>query len=178
MMKKILVIPGSLRKGSYNKMVAKTLLTLAPEDVEMQIFELNGLPLLDQDLEADLPQVVQDFIAKVRWADALIISTPEYNNMLSAPVKNACDWLTRDYSKDAVHNKWLAITGASNGGFGTVRAQNELLMMGLMMRMQVSADLRLPISRAQDIFTSEGELTDESMKERLRSLIVNLVSRL
>lgn len=159
-------------------MVAKALVAMAPADVGIRVYELNDLPFFNADLEADLPQVVQEYVDSVRWADALIFSTPEYNNMLPGVLKNACEWLTRGYSNDAVINKPMAIVGASDGGFGTVRAQNQLLLLAVIMRMQVSADLRLPISKAQDVFSATGELVDESVREKLSALLNNLLSKL
>ena len=60
----ILAFAGSLRKGSYNKMLLHAAIDLAPKDVIIQVVDLEGIPLFNQDLEQSLPEKVKDFKGK------------------------------------------------------------------------------------------------------------------
>ena len=73
---KILGIPGSLRKGSHNRAALSAAQKLAPAGTEIEIFDLEGIPLYNQDNERELPQRVVEFKAKIRAADAILFSTP------------------------------------------------------------------------------------------------------
>lgn len=184
-MKKILAIPGSIRKNSFNKSACRVLADLVAEkvspvleDVELKIFELDNVPMFSQDLEVDLPSEVRDLISQVEWADAVIFSTPEYNNMVPGVLKNTCEWLSRSYALTAVEGKPVAIMGASDGGFGTVRAQNQLLLLASILKFQVDASLRLPISKAQDAFDKQGNLTSTDIRAKIQDLLERLAAKI
>ncbi|MGB0027417.1 MAG: NAD(P)H-dependent oxidoreductase, partial [Nitrososphaeraceae archaeon] len=76
---KILGFAGSLRVGSYNKALLRATLELLPEDVNLEIFGIDGIPPFNQDIEKDMPTKVREFKSKIREADAILIATPEYN---------------------------------------------------------------------------------------------------
>ena len=77
---KILAIPGSLRDGSYNRLLIHAAEELAPEGVEIQTFEIDDLPLYNQDEDtSDEPEPVAALRQQIREADGLLLSTPEYN---------------------------------------------------------------------------------------------------
>ena len=86
---KIFSFAGSLRKGSYNKALLNAAVELAPENVEIEVFDLEGIPLFNQDLELNPPFKVKEFKEKIKAADALLIVTPEYNYSMSGVIKNA-----------------------------------------------------------------------------------------
>lgn len=174
---KVLAISGSIRTQSYNSAAIRAAKALAPEGMEMEIFSLAGIPFMNQDLEGDnLPESVQTLIDKARWADAILFSTPEYNNMIPGMTKNAFEWLSRSYAVDAVKGKPLFIMGASDGGFGTARAQFQMLTLGAILGMRVDGAWRLPISMAQDKFDAEGNLHDEDTKAKIANLLAKIPS--
>jgi chromate reductase len=78
----ILGFVGSLRKGAYNQALMRTAVKLIPEDVELEVFDLAGIPSFNQDLETQPLQIIRDFKAKIKAADALLIATPEYNCLI------------------------------------------------------------------------------------------------
>ena len=88
---KILGFVGSLRKGSYNKALMRAAVELKPEDAIIEIFDLEGIPPFNQDLERQPPRIVKEFKAKIRKADALLIASPEYNYSVHGVLKNAID---------------------------------------------------------------------------------------
>ena len=91
----ILGFAGSLRKVSYNKALLHAASELVPKDAKLEIFDLEGIPLFNQDLEDRIPQKVKEFKAKIRAADALLIATPEHNYSVPGVLKNAIDWASR-----------------------------------------------------------------------------------
>ncbi len=89
---RILAFAGSLRKGSYNKALICAAVELAPENVSIEVFDLEGIPPFINDNVNNPPTKVADFKEKIRNADALLIATPEYNYSIPGVLKNAIDW--------------------------------------------------------------------------------------
>jgi chromate reductase, NAD(P)H dehydrogenase (quinone) len=87
----VAVIVGSLRKGSYNRMMAHALAALAPPSLKLDIVEIGALPLYNQDDEATPPAAWTTFRERVKAADAVLFVTPEYNRSVPAALKNAID---------------------------------------------------------------------------------------
>jgi chromate reductase len=71
---KFLGFVGSLRKGSYNKALMRTAMKLLPEGVTLEVFDIADIPPFNQDLERMPPEVVREFKAKIRAADAILIA--------------------------------------------------------------------------------------------------------
>ncbi len=124
---KVAVLVGSLRKGSYNRMVANTLAELAPEGMDIQILPSVGdFPHYDADLQSEgMPEAVLAMGAAIKAADGIVIVTPEYNYSIPGVLKNAIDWLSR-LPDTPFAGKPLAIQSASMGGLGGARAQYHL----------------------------------------------------
>ena len=102
---KILAFAGSLRKDSYNKALLRAAEELLPTNVTMKVFEIEGIPLFNQDTEKNMPAKVQEFKSKIREADSLLISTPEYNYSVPGVLKNSIDWASRPYGDNAFDGK-------------------------------------------------------------------------
>lgn len=166
---KILAISGSTRKESYNTKLLHVIKDMLPKH-DVEVVTINNIPMFSQDLEANLPAEVTDLKQKALDSDALIIATPEYNHMIPGALKNTIEWLTRD-SGNVLDGKWLAIVGCSDGGFGTVRAQLQLMNLALVVNMQTMGRFRFPVSKAQDKFNEAGELTDAETKEKLSAFL-------
>jgi chromate reductase len=96
---RVLAIAGSLRQRSYNRMLLLEAGAVSPRELELELYaELASIPLFDEDLEGQTsggPPPVKRLRAKVKEADGLLISTPEYNQSMSGVLKNAIDWLSR-----------------------------------------------------------------------------------
>ena len=123
---KILGFAGSLRKGSYNRSLLRAAQELVPRDATLEVFDLGGIPIFNQDLEDQPAETVKEFKAKIRAADAILIVTPEYNYSIPGVLKNAIDCASRPYGDNAFEHKPVAIMGASIGMAGTARAQSPL----------------------------------------------------
>src|SRR5215475_9740129 len=95
---RIVGIAGSLRSESFNLKLIRAAAMSAPHRVRMHVYEgLARLPLFNEDIEAAAfsEGPVQELIAVVAAADALLIATPEYNHSIPGVLKNAIDWLSR-----------------------------------------------------------------------------------
>ena len=125
----ILGFAGSLRKGSYNKAILRAALELSPEDAKNEIFDLEGIPPYNMDLENRMPERVKEFKAKIRAADAILIATPEHNYSVPGVLKNAIDWASRPYGDNSFEGKPVGIMSASTGMLGGARAQYHLRQM-------------------------------------------------
>ncbi|MGZ8898679.1 MAG: NADPH-dependent FMN reductase [Limisphaerales bacterium] len=174
---KILGIAGSLRKGSYNRALIRTAGQLLPTGTTMETFDLLGIPPFNEDDEENVPQKVQDFKAAIRRADAILISTPEYNYSFSGVLKNAIDWASRPYGDSAWIGKPAAIIGASAGRMGTARAQYHLRQVFVYLQMEAINYPEVMVSNASDNFDQDGKLTHKSSRDSLKELIEALVAR-
>lgn len=128
--KKIAVLVGSLRKDSYTRRVAHSLIELAPEGLELVIVELRDLPLYNEDDEtATPPAAFTAFRDAIRGADGILFCTPEYNRSVPGALKNAIDVGSRPYGKAAFADKPCAIVSVSPGALGGFGANHHLRQM-------------------------------------------------
>lgn len=173
---KILGFAGSLRKDSYNKALLRAALDVLPEGVELEIFDLEGIPPFNQDLESNPPQIVTDFKTKIRAADAILIATPEYNYSIPGVLKNAIDWASRPYGDNAFEEKTAAFMGASIGMIGTARAQYHLRQCCVFLNMHPLIDTEVMVPFVSDMVDDSGRVTDKKTIGKIRELIESLVS--
>jgi chromate reductase, NAD(P)H dehydrogenase (quinone) len=174
---KILGIPGSLRKGSYNRALARTALQLLPPNTTMEIFELHGIPPFNEDDEGNVPQKVNEFKAAIRRADAILFATPEYNYSMPGVLKNAIDWASRPYGDSAWMGKTAAIIGASVGRMGSARAQYHLRQSCVYLDINVINQPEVMVGNASEMFDPAGKLTHETSRKLLKELLEALVAR-
>lgn len=173
----ILGFAGSLRAKSYNRAALQVAKDLAPDGVEITIFDLQDIPIYNGDVEAKgMPAEVAAFRDAIISADALLIVTPEYNRGISGVLKNALDWASRRQPDGSriLAGKPVAYMGASDGGFGTSRAQRELAGLATILGMHVYTGSEVLISKAAEKFSDEGELLDEGLKESIATLVAGL----
>lgn len=171
---RILGIAGSLRKESFNRGALRAAQELAPEGVEIEIFDLDGIPGFNQDQEREPPAIVAEFKKKIREADAILFSTPEYNYSIPGVLKNAIDWASRPYGDSAWDGKPAAIMGASGGNIATARAQYDLRKSMVFLNMFPINKPEVMIGGAGDKFDAEGNLTDENTREFIRQMLASL----
>ncbi len=115
---KVLGFAGSLRKGSYNKALLRAALELVPIGAKLELFDLEGIPPFNQDLENQPPQKVKEFKEKIRAADAILIATPETNYTLPGALTGAMNWASRPYGDNAFDGKPVAVMGPQSGCSG------------------------------------------------------------
>ena len=167
---RILGIPGSLRRLSYNRGLLLAARELAPDGMEIEMTDLSSIPLYNGDVEAEgFPASVQALKTQIEAADALLFATPEYNHLISGVLKNAIDWASRPPSP--LRRKPAAIMGASAGATGTARAQLALRQVLTTTECYVLPAPQVLVAGARDRFDSNGRLTDEHARENIRSLL-------
>jgi chromate reductase, NAD(P)H dehydrogenase (quinone) len=167
----ILGIAGSLRRDSYNRGVLRAAEQLAPAGMHLESFDLDGIPLYNQDLEKDIPQRVVDLKSRIRAADAILFVTPEYNYSVSGVLKNAIDWVSRPYGDNTWAGKPAALCGASGGMGGTARAQYHLRQMMVFLDMYPVNKPEVMIRNAAELFDAQGNLTDEKTRHMIGKLL-------
>jgi NAD(P)H-dependent FMN reductase len=177
---KILGISGSLRKESFNTALLRAAVSLMPDGATLEVGSITGIPLYDGDLEASqgIPPAVQALKAKVIESQGLLLVTPEYNNSIPGVFKNAIDWLTRpaaDIGK-VFGGRPVGVIGASPGGFGTLLSQNAWLPVLRTLGTKPFFGGRLQVSRAGNVFSAAGELTDQAIREQLRKYLAGFVA--
>jgi chromate reductase len=171
---KILGIAGSLRRGSYNRALLRAAQSLTPPDVKLEIFEIDGIPGFNQDLESDPPPKVAELKERVRAADAILFVTPEYNYSIPGVLKNAIDWASRPYGDSAWDGKPVAIMGASIGTMGTARAQYHLRQSFVFLNMHPLNQPEIMVANAASKFDENGNYLDDKGKELISRLLTAL----
>ena len=172
----ILGFAGSLRKGSHNKALLGAALELVPKGARLEIFDLEGIPPYNQDLENQPSEKVKEFKAKIRAADAILIATPEYNYSIPGILKNAIDCASRPHGDNAFEHKPVAIMGASPSMIGTARAQYHLRQCFVYLTCFALNQPEVMVSSAQEKIDKNGKVTDQQTRERIRELLERLVA--
>lgn len=167
---------GSLRKGSFNKALLRAATEVVPKGAILETFDLEGIPPFNQDLEAQPPAKVKEFKEKIRAADAILIATPEYNYSIPGVLKNAIDWASRPYGDNAFEGKPVGVMGTSIGMLGTARAQYHLRQTFVWLNMYPLNKPEVMVPFASDKVDSEGRLTDEKTREKIKELLESLVA--
>src|SRR4030042_6895331 len=173
---KILGFAGSCRKQSYNKAILAAALEMVPKEATLEIFDLEGIPPFNQDLENQPPPAVKEFKARIRAADAILIATPEYNYSIPGVLKNVIDWASRPYGDNAFDGKPVAVMGASIGMLGTARAQYHLRQSFVFLNLHPLNQPEVMVPFVQDKVDSHGRLTDEKTKNKIGELLESLVA--
>ena len=175
---RILAISGSLRAASYNTALLRAAADLAPDGVEVELYEdLEALPPYNEDRDTDQPPIeVARLRAAIDDADAVLFATPEYNTTMPGHVKQVVDWASRPHGPDApLWGKPAAAIGASVTDYGAMWAQDHLRKALALAGARV-LDTELPVAGAAQLFDDTGELVDEATRERLAELVDGLVA--
>ena len=172
---KILAFAGSLRKNSYNKALIRAAITLAPENLLIYTFDLEGIPLYNDDNLKNPPSLVLEFKQKIRESDALLIASPEYNYSIPGVLKNAIDWASRPKDGNPLEGKPVAIMSASTGRLGGARAQYHLRQTFVFLNMHPINRPEVMVSSAAESFDSNGNLTNEQTAKLVKQLLEALV---
>ncbi len=173
---RILGFAGSLRKQSFNRALLSAAYEMVPDNATLEIFDLEGIPPFNQDLENEPPVKVKDFKSKIRAADAILIVTPEYNYSIPGVLKNAIDWASRPYGDNAFERKPVAVMGASIGMLGTARAQYDLRRSFVFLNMHPMNQPEVMVPFAQDKIDDSGRVKDEKTRQKIRELLESLVT--
>jgi len=160
----VITICGSLRKGSYNRMVMNALPGLAPEGMAIkEAPPISEFPLYNADIQnsTGFPAPVQALAEAIRAADGIILNSPEYNFGIPAPLKNAIDWVSR-VPNQPFAGKPIALQSASPGPVGGARVQYDLRRSMVFLDALTLNKPEIFIGNcAQRIDEKTGKITDE-----------------
>jgi len=173
---RVLAISGSLRAGSHNTALLRAVAELAPAGVEVELFTgLDRLPPYNEDHDTDVPPAeVSRLRAEIAGADALLISTPEYNGTVPGQLKHAIDWASRPYGQNSsLWGKRVAVIGASTTDYGALWAQDHV-RKALGIGGARVLELELPIGKAHERFDGDGVLDHSETTERLSEILAAL----
>ncbi|MFO0781098.1 MAG: NADPH-dependent FMN reductase [Candidatus Gracilibacteria bacterium] len=173
---RVLAFTGSLRKGSFNHGLLVAAQELNLPGVEVEIFDVGRLPLFNQDLEMAPPEAVVELKSKIKAADAVLFSTPEYNYSIPGVLKNAIDWASRPYGDNSFDNKPAAIMGGSGGMIASSRAQYHLRQCCVFLNMHPLNKPEVMVPMIHEKFDQQGKLTDEKTREKIKEMLEALRS--
>ncbi|HEY2177833.1 MAG TPA: NAD(P)H-dependent oxidoreductase [Caulobacteraceae bacterium] len=173
MTRRIAVLVGSLRAGSYNRMTAKALISLAPDSLSLGIVEIADLPLYNEDLDKEgaRPAPWTRFRDEVRPADGLLFVTPEYNRSVPGGLKNAIDVGSRPYGQSVFDGKPGAVVSVSPGAPGAFGANHHLRQSLVFLNVPAMQQPEAYIGGAAKRFGEDGTLTDEGTSKLLTGFI-------
>jgi NAD(P)H-dependent FMN reductase len=178
-MAKIVALVGSLRKGSYNRALARVASESMPSGSALALVFIHDIPSYDGDVEQHgLPLSVKALKEQVCNADGLLLVTPEYNNSTPGVLKNAIDWLSRPAADipRVFGGRPTGIIGASDGAGGTRLAQAAWLPVLRTLGAHAFFEKTLYVANAQQIFDAQLQLTDQKTKERLTAYLDRFVA--
>ena len=166
---------GSLRRGSFNRMLLRAAAEAAPAGTVIEPESIRDIPLYDGDLEEEqgLPRSVERLKNRIAEADGLLIATPEYNNSMPGVLKNAIDWLSRPGEDIArvFGGRPVAIIGATTGPGGTALSQASWLPVIRRLGMRPWFEGGVLISDAFTVFDADGRIADAATREHIRRFV-------
>jgi len=174
-MQDVICISGSLRKASYNAMLARSLPLHAPAGMNIDAApSFADFPLYNADVqEQGFPAAVVGLGDRIRRAHAVIIVTPEYNFSVPGVLKNAIDWVSR-LSDQPFRNKPILIQSVSLGLLGGARAQYHLRQTMVFFEAHVFNRPEVMVGSAKGKFDEvQGELTDEPTRQLVRQQLAS-----
>ena len=160
----VAVLVGSLRRDSLTRKMARNLIALAPESLQLQIVEIGELPLYNQDLEAEPPPAWTAFRGRLRATQAVLFVTPEYNRSVPAALKNAIDVGSRPYGKSVWSGTPCAIASVSPGAIGGFGANHHLRQSLVFVDMPAMQQPEAYIGGADKLMDTEGNLVNPATR--------------
>jgi NAD(P)H-dependent FMN reductase len=172
---KIAVILGSVREGRQSHKVAQELANrlALQESVEVELIDLAdvNLPIMTERLSkmANPPANLVQFSQSVDKADAIVFVTPEYNGSYTGVLKNAIDYLLKEF-----HRKPIGVATVAGGKFGGLNATHHLQSLVLHMG-AFPMPLKLVVPFVQNAFDAEENLIDETLTKSFEVFVKEFI---
>ena len=169
---RLLGISGSLRADSLNTQLLRLAAEELPAGVSLDLYDdLGAVPPFDEDAEGETPAAVGRLRDAIDAADAVLVSSPEYNGSVPGQLKNAVDWVSRASVGAPLRGKTVAVMGTSTGQFGGLWGQAELRkVLGIVGARVVPTELAVPKGQHR-----LGE-PDEALRAQVGGLLAELLA--
>lgn len=157
---KLVAIVGTNSDRSTNRLLLQFMKRHFAKQADIELLEIKELPAFQESDEHVGPQSVHEFSTKIKEADGVIISTPEYDHAIPAVLKSALEWIS--YTEQALKNKPVMITGASLGALGSSRAQAHLrqILDSPELKARIMPSSEFLLGRSGQAFAANGQLLD------------------
>ncbi len=168
---RIAIVVGSLRQGSINRRIARSICAMEHDRLDCRIVEIGDLPLYNQDYDGNSPEPYDRFRAEIRDSNGILFVTPEYNRGVPGVLKNAIDIGSRPYGKSVWTQKPGAIVSASPGAIGGFGANHQLRQACVFLNMPVMQHPEAYLGHiSDDDFNADGLLRDGRTEEFVRNI--------
>jgi len=168
---KIAIIVGSLREGSINRKVARSICALRDDNLDCSMIEIGDLPLYNQDYDADPPEQYVRFRRQIAEADGVLFVSPEYNRGIPGVLKNAIDVGSRPYGQSVFDKKPGAIVTASPGAIGGFGANHQIRQAAVFLNMPIMQQPEAYLGQvSDDSFDADGRLKEGNLKQIITAL--------
>lgn len=169
--RKVAVLVGSLRSGSYSRMVAQAMCGMNPQ-LACEIIGIGDLPLYNQDLEEGTPpREWLDFRARIRAHDAVLFVTPEYNRSIPGALKNAIDVGSRPYGQAVWSRKPAGVVSVSPGVIGAFGANHHLRQCFVFLDMPTLQQPEAYVGNIAKLLDKDGSIANADTREFLRKFM-------
>lgn len=160
--KKIGIFVGSLRKDSFNKLVAKTMADLFPADFEPVFINIGDLELYNQDLddEGTPTEAWTTFREEVKQVDGVMFVTPEYNRSVPAVLKNSLDVGSRPYGESVWDKKPGLVVSVSPGAISGFGANHHLRQSLVFLNVPTLQQPEAYIGGITNLIGEDGKIID------------------
>jgi chromate reductase, NAD(P)H dehydrogenase (quinone) len=162
---------GSLSSTSINRVLSRSLIRLAPPDLEFTEIPIGDLPLYSKDYDSDYPPEARALKEAISSSDAVLFVTPEYNRSIPGALKNAIDWASRPWGQNSFHHIPAGVIGASIGAIGTAVGQQSLRAVLSFCNARQMTSPEAYIQYTPERFRDDGEVIDESTANFLKDYI-------
>lgn len=172
------IIVGSLRKESFSRKIANTILSMAPEGFEFKIVPIDDLVVYNQDFD-DYNQVPVSYITfreEMNTVNGVIFITPEYNRSVSGAMKNAIDVGSRPYGKSVWEKKPAAVFSSSTGNISGFGANHILRQSLVFLNMPTMQQPEVYLAHIDKAFDEQGNLTDDRTKGFLNKAVAAYIA--
>ena len=167
----IAILVGSLRDGSINRRIGRSICAIEHERLDCRIVEIGDLPLYNQDYDGNSPEAYERFRDQIRDADGVLFVTPEYNRGVPGVLKNAVDVGSRPYGSSVWAQKPAAIVSASPGAIGGFGANHQLRQACVFLNMPVMQHPESYLGNVnEEDFGTDGLLKEGRTEEFVRTI--------
>ena len=175
-MKKFIGLVGTNSDHSTNRTLLQFMQNHFSAKAEIEILEIKDMPVFNKPEDKGIPEIVQVMADKIKDADGVIISTPEYDHTVTAALLNALSWLS--YGIFPFVDKPVMITGASYGTLGSSRAQLHLrqILDAPELKARIMPSSEFLLSHSLQAFDEENNLNDQAQVEKLEGLFEDFLT--